>query len=142
MFFQGQQIGERRRYDERLAMFLLRYRRPERYGAWLDRVEARRHPEAPAFHHVRARAEAEDDAWADATGAPRLRHPPLTRVIHTSYEEEDARAERRAEAAEAARVRRYGVALDAYIAGEGPDPGGADDFGRGVARTSHTSAPP
>ncbi len=38
VFFRGEQVGEWREYDERLAMFLLRYRRPERFGAWLDRA--------------------------------------------------------------------------------------------------------
>lgn len=37
VFYKGEQIGERRYYDERLAMFLLRYRDPYRYGAWNDR---------------------------------------------------------------------------------------------------------
>lgn len=38
VFYKGEQVGEWREYDERLAMFLLRYRRPERFGAWLDRT--------------------------------------------------------------------------------------------------------
>lgn len=41
IFYKGEQIGERRRYDERLTMFLLRYRDPCRYGAWRDRAEHR-----------------------------------------------------------------------------------------------------
>jgi len=45
IFYQGEQVGERRHYDERLVMFLLRYRDPVRYGAWLDGYEARRHPD-------------------------------------------------------------------------------------------------
>jgi hypothetical protein len=32
VFYQGEQIGEYRHYDERLTMFLLRFRRPHRYG--------------------------------------------------------------------------------------------------------------
>lgn len=32
VFFQGRKVGERRRYDNRLAMFLLRTRAPARYG--------------------------------------------------------------------------------------------------------------
>lgn len=36
LFYKGEQVGEWREYDERLTMFLLRYRRPARYGAWLD----------------------------------------------------------------------------------------------------------
>lgn len=38
VFFQGEQIGERRHYDERLTTFLLRYRDPDRYGKWNDRM--------------------------------------------------------------------------------------------------------
>ena len=49
VFFQGEQIGERTHYDERLTMFLLRYRDPTRYGAWLDGMEARRHPDGAAL---------------------------------------------------------------------------------------------
>lgn len=45
VFHQGEQIGERRQYNERLTMFLLRYRDPARYGRWLDRIETHQHPE-------------------------------------------------------------------------------------------------
>ncbi len=45
VFYKGEQIGERRYYNERLTQFLLRYRDPARYGAWLDGYEARRHPD-------------------------------------------------------------------------------------------------
>ena len=38
IFFQGEQVGEYRHYDERLTMFLLRYRRAHRFGAQLDRL--------------------------------------------------------------------------------------------------------
>ncbi len=38
IFFHGEQVGEYRHYDERLTMFLLRYRRAHRYGAQLDRL--------------------------------------------------------------------------------------------------------
>jgi hypothetical protein len=37
IFYKGEQVGEYREHDERLAVFLLRTRRPARYGAWLDR---------------------------------------------------------------------------------------------------------
>jgi len=36
IFYQGEQVGEYRHYDERLTMFLLRSYRPERYGEPLD----------------------------------------------------------------------------------------------------------
>jgi hypothetical protein len=45
IFYKGEQVGEYRHHDERLTMFLLRYRDPVRYGAWLDGYEARRHPD-------------------------------------------------------------------------------------------------
>ena len=40
IFYKGEQVGERRHYDERLTMFLLRSRRPQRYGKWIDRMLA------------------------------------------------------------------------------------------------------
>ena len=49
VFYKGEQVGERRYYDERLTQFLLRYRDPTRYGAWLDHYEARRHPDGAAI---------------------------------------------------------------------------------------------
>jgi len=80
VFYQGEQIGERRHYDERLTMFLLRYRDPVRYGAWNDAMEARRHPDGAgivlahalnsvlnAAHGVRTGAAAEPDS--DGSGA-------------------------------------------------------------------------
>ena len=38
IFYKGEQVGEWRHYDERLTMFLLRSRRPQRYGKWIDRM--------------------------------------------------------------------------------------------------------
>jgi len=38
IFYQGEQVGEWRHHDERMAMFLLRYRRRLRYGSQLDRL--------------------------------------------------------------------------------------------------------
>jgi hypothetical protein len=36
IFFHGEQVGEWRYFDERLTIWLLRYRHPRRYGAWRD----------------------------------------------------------------------------------------------------------
>jgi len=36
IFYKGEQVGEYRHFDERLTMFLLRSRRPERYGRPLE----------------------------------------------------------------------------------------------------------
>lgn len=45
IFYKGEQVGERRRFNDRLGMWMLKHRAPDRYGAWRDRVEFRR--EAP-----------------------------------------------------------------------------------------------
>jgi hypothetical protein len=46
IFYKGEQVGEYRHFDERLTMFLLRSRRPERFGKWMDRMLA---PDAQEF---------------------------------------------------------------------------------------------
>jgi hypothetical protein len=38
IFYKGEQVGETRDYDERLTMFLLRARRPQRFGKWIERM--------------------------------------------------------------------------------------------------------
>lgn len=40
VFYHGEQVGEWRHYDERLTHWLLRYRRPARYGAWREQQPA------------------------------------------------------------------------------------------------------
>ena len=47
VFYKGEQVGEWRHYDERLTMFLLRTRRPERYGKWIERSLAPPDPNEP-----------------------------------------------------------------------------------------------
>ena len=37
VFYKGEQVGERRYYDERLTMFILRLRDGRNYGKWRDR---------------------------------------------------------------------------------------------------------
>lgn len=61
-FYKGEQVGEHRRYDERLTMWLLRYRDPVRYGKYLDRVEFRRHPDGAALTLLDRLLELWDDA--------------------------------------------------------------------------------
>lgn len=83
VFFQGEQIGERRHFDERLTMFILRYRDPVRYDTWLDGCVAQRHPDGPALALARWVNRAHQDAYAAETGdrsmraqgaGPTLRH--------------------------------------------------------------------
>lgn len=80
VFFQGEQVGERRYYDERLAMFLLRYRDPVRYGAWRDGTIAEQHPEAPAIILSKAVNRLEEDAADLAAGRAPAERPPLAKV--------------------------------------------------------------
>ncbi len=79
VFYQGQQVGERRYYDERLAMFLLRYRDPMRYGAWIDKVKSvSRHPEAATLGFLDSMIALSDDAHAEAFGDPPAGRRPMS----------------------------------------------------------------
>ena len=76
IFHGDQQIGERRQFNERLTMFLLRYRDPVRYGKWLDKTESSQASEGPSMllahrigRMVRAAWTAFDAAW-DGQPAP------------------------------------------------------------------------
>jgi hypothetical protein len=71
VFYRGEQVGERRHYDERLAMFLLRYRDPVRYGRWNDRREFAGHPEGVAFELIEATAAVREDAGLHAADVPK-----------------------------------------------------------------------
>ena len=66
VFFQGEQIGENRYYDERLAMFLLRLRDPLHYGKWLDRRAFSGHPEGSAIDLAVAKCAVREDAGLGA----------------------------------------------------------------------------
>jgi hypothetical protein len=76
VFYKGEQIGERCYYDERLTMFLLRYRDPCRYGKWRDRTGARFGPDGAARNLWEAIDWTDNDAWCDAEGFPRMKNPP------------------------------------------------------------------
>lgn len=121
VFYKGEQVGERRTYDEKLTMFLLRYRRPDRYGVWLDGMEARLgHPDAPAIMLHQAIANVAEDAQAEAAGLPPPEREPLRTVVR---EEEVVQAEharvdalRAAEAARKEEERRAAkVEYDAFM---------------------------
>jgi hypothetical protein len=47
VFYKGEQVGEWRHHDERLTMFLLRSRRPDRYGKSIEHMPA---PD-PEYYH-------------------------------------------------------------------------------------------
>lgn len=75
IFYQGEQIGERVYYDERLAMFLLRTRDARNHGAWRDRREPRRQPDAEAATLAHWLGNLRKDAAAQAAGR-RVRRTP------------------------------------------------------------------
>lgn len=72
-YYKGELIGEHRRYDERLVMWLLRYRDPVRYGKWLDRVSFKRHREGPAWILLDRLIE----LWQDLHGLLKGRRSPI-----------------------------------------------------------------
>ena len=47
IFYKGEQVGEYRHFDERLTMFMLRSRRPKRYGKWAEQAPHREPPYEP-----------------------------------------------------------------------------------------------
>ena len=109
-FYQGEQVGEHRRYDNRLAMFLLRYRDPLRYAATLDQMVYSGHPEAAAIAFIRAKHRAEAEAVGVADEPAEEAKPAFTTMPIA-----DATAQAKAVAAE-----------EALVAGNGPIRGSAD----------------
>lgn len=90
IFYQGEQIGERRWYDNRLATFLLRYHDPLRYGAHNDRVETMNgHPEHGALKLAKAISRTDQDAeltLADIGARVKLR---LRQIMKEELGEDD-----------------------------------------------------
>jgi hypothetical protein len=84
-------------------MFLLRYRDPRRYGAWLDTYAVEQHPDGPALQLGQALDRVALDAAAEEAGEARPEHPPLDfpRIV-----EADELAELRERRRKAARRRR------------------------------------
>jgi hypothetical protein len=61
-YYKGEVVGEHRRYDERLAMFLLRYRDPLRYAKGWDKIEPMHgHEEVFAVHLAKLMLHLESD---------------------------------------------------------------------------------
>ena len=87
-YFKGEVVGEHRRYDERLALFLLRYRRPLTYARHWDRQEhTDGHPEDVAerfgagLHVVRADLTRDE---LDRARAQRRRETADTAALHAA----------------------------------------------------------
>lgn len=58
VFYQGEQCGERRCFNDRLLMFLLRHHQPDRYGASPALPRGTRHPDTAAREDAAAAAAA------------------------------------------------------------------------------------
>lgn len=75
VFFKGEQVGERRYFDERLTMFILRMRDPVNYGGWREkeRFELRAEDALAQRAEVLAR-DAEREAERQRTRPPLFPH--------------------------------------------------------------------
>ena len=112
IFYKGEQIGEQRRYDERLAMFLLRAHAPERYGKWRDTMQQTRdHPDGAALMLHKAVRHLGEDAVASAAGKPRPQRAPIVQGYLADDPEVmaaiEAERERQEEAAREAEWQAY-----------------------------------
>jgi hypothetical protein len=106
VFYKGEQIGETRRFDERLTQFLLRYHAPERYGAWRDQTVMRRdHPDGADLLYGQAMRRLVSDCIADQTGRPRKVHEPLRLECDPDDPAEQARCEAAEDRARQQRMR-------------------------------------
>lgn len=71
IFYRGEQVGERRVFDERLTTFILRTRDPARFGKWREDREAVQHFDGPALIFNRMNHLAADSAYdGEESGTP------------------------------------------------------------------------
>ena len=127
VFYQGEQIGERRHYDERLTMFLLRYRDAPRYGKWLDGMVTTERYDGRAIDLSKMVHRVEEDAYYRDFGQVPRRHEPIRQTHLVMPDELDAmraHAEARHQAAEQQPAAREEEAdWQAYLDTLGPDAG-------------------
>ena len=64
-YYKGELVGEHRRYDNRLAMWLLRYRDPVRYGKHNDKLAYEAHPDHRAIFLAHRTNAMLDDAYGE-----------------------------------------------------------------------------
>ena len=132
-YYKGELVGTHRRYDERLAMFILRYRKPYHYGKHLDRRDHPRHPERVALGMADTLTWVAADAHRDVLGQ--------RRQVVTELAQDGDEAPWKS-----AHLYRWGPAFGAPAEEEALDD--EDDFDLGeeafppdVPSTSSTSAP-
>lgn len=90
VFYKGEQIGERLYFDERLAMFLLRYHNPHRYGRWRDQTGIHIPEDGTAQYMWHQIDGVERDASDDIRGIARKMPPPVTSIQIVSEAEHDS----------------------------------------------------
>jgi hypothetical protein len=71
VFYKGEQVGEWREYDERLTMFLLRFRRARRFGGWIDGLPPAPDAEIETEEDAAIRLDLALDTIEDSTTPPR-----------------------------------------------------------------------
>lgn len=86
-YYKGELVGEHRRWDERLTMFILRYRDELRFGKHLDRAEYSGHVEEKALLLGEALEQVRIDAEREAAGLPR----EIVHSIPVANDDEDDR---------------------------------------------------
>jgi hypothetical protein len=92
-YYQGELVGEHRRYDNKLAMFLLRYRDPLRYAASLDQMVYSGHPERAGLLFAKACDRLMDAAHGilpppdPAIGAAPFAAEPMAEAVDRQVEE-------------------------------------------------------
>lgn len=149
-YYKGELVGEHRRYDNRLAQFLLRYRDPLRYAATMDEMVYTGHQEGTAIRlarlHARVGAGAEgfdldalvDHPWGHSPIPPAAEQRAMARKAQARKDEADRAAGRVELDRRLATIRRrlaVGDALkaaglpDDWAWGAGDDAGEADDPG-------------
>lgn len=137
-YYKGELVGEHRRYDERLTMFILRYRDPLRYGKHIDRLYPGGNREEQPLKLGDALAWVEQDARRDAAGRPRQVVSDLDGVeerVRAREEEEEVRP-----SPERANLFRWGRPPRDPVEDDGEDE--EDEvFAPDGASTSSTSAP-
>ena len=87
IFYKGEQVGEWRHHDERMTMFLLRYRRRARFGAWYDHLPPSPPPLMPGDQRDDSRddcaerldwhcEEIEEEAWREGEAEGEVEDAP------------------------------------------------------------------
>ncbi len=113
IFYKGEQIGERRRFDNRLAMFLLRLRDPEGFGAWREHRRPDAHPDVAAARLHVALDNVRDEAEDQQAGVTPMLNDSLPPIRLLSPAEQEQRTFTPTKRALKEARRRYGTGKDA-----------------------------